>query len=391
MSNPSVRDLAYNPLHKPEDKKEQWDVYNKMWEEQVEGKGLKMFCDWAGAPLKAAIVGDPFSIFGPDPDSAELKALIADNTDEEFKAAWKRRAGKHFRDCDPVLYEKIVNEIAARDEAYEQAGITIIRNKLGWYPDEIENFNKSWGGSKFLSIYGGGYWIVLRNLWTRAKSPGVYGQEAAASAAVAGIVKEDPDARLYPAPSKEPNPMAPSGGVFGFDQADYRLFPNKQLVWHFATADKANIAHDIDPHLVSGGVPMGKDMYGRVFDDYGFKQEVVWFDSRLTYHHDCLHMNLVEGMCGLPDVEGWGYLTDTPKAIDGWKILPIPLEDQQRGAMNGVTTGTGQYFIDDSCTKSMKILEENGIEPIPVPYQNTWDTFHSGIDCSDSSIWRAYD
>ena len=333
-------------------------------------------------------MGDPFAVIGPDPPSPEVANLIADNSNEEFKAAWLRRANKHFRDCDPELYDRIVEAIAARDAAYEKEGITIIRNKLGWYPDEIINYNAAWGGSKHMSIYAGGAWIVVGNLWTRAQSPCVYGWEANALPVVFGIAEEDPDARLYPYPTKEPNPTAASVGVGGYEQADYRLFPNKQLVWHYATADKANISDDIDPNLVTGGVPRGQEVYKRVFSDYGFTHETVWFDSKLTYHHDCLHMNLVEGMCGLPDVPGYGYLTDLPKAIKDWKILPIPLEEQQMGAMNGVTTGTGKYFIDERCVKSMELLDKNGIEPIPIPYAACWDTFHSGIDCSDSTIWR---
>ncbi|WP_234496694.1 hypothetical protein [Vibrio maritimus] len=388
---PTVKELAYNPVPKPECKKEQWKLYNEMWEEQVRGKGIKMFCDWAGAPLKACIVGDPFSIYGPDIESPELKSLFADNTDEEFKATMERRANKPLKETDPELFDKIVNEIDARDDAYEKEGVIIIRNKLGWYPDEIINYNAAWGGSKFLSIYGGGYWITVGNLWAGAKSPGVYGQESAAQAAVAAILQEDPNSRMYQCATKEPDPTAASGGLFGVDQADWRVFPNKHIVWHYATAKAEDCSEDIDPYIVSGGTPKGRDVYGRVFEDYGYTSETVWFDSKLTYHHDCLHMNLVDGMCGLPDVEGYGYHGKLPDAIKDWKILPIPLEEQQMGAMNGVTTGTGKYFIDSRCVKSMEILRENGIEPIPVPYETIWEMFHSGIDCSDSSIWREYD
>ena len=49
--NKTCKELAYNPEPKPEDKKEQWDVYNQMWFDQVRGKGLKLRLDWAGAPL----------------------------------------------------------------------------------------------------------------------------------------------------------------------------------------------------------------------------------------------------------------------------------------------------------------------------------------------------
>ena len=35
--NKTVRELAYDPEPKPENKKEQWDLYNKMWFDQVRG------------------------------------------------------------------------------------------------------------------------------------------------------------------------------------------------------------------------------------------------------------------------------------------------------------------------------------------------------------------
>ena len=45
----------------------------------------------------------------------ELEALIRDNADPELKRYWGENAGKHMRDADPERYEKVCEEIAARD------------------------------------------------------------------------------------------------------------------------------------------------------------------------------------------------------------------------------------------------------------------------------------
>ena len=37
------------------------------------------------------------------------------------------------------------------------------------------------------------------------------------------------------------------------------------------------------------------------------------------------------------------------------------------------------------------LLDKKGYEPISIDYQVCWETFHSGIDCSDANIWREND
>ena len=36
----------------------------------------------------------------------------------------------------------------------------------------------------------------------------------------------------------------------------------------------------------------------------------------------------------------------------------------------------------------MERMSKAGLEPIPVKYSACWDHFNSGMDCSDSEIWR---
>ncbi len=150
--NKSLEELAYNPEPKPEDPKEQWEVFNKMWVDQVKGKGYKLYKEWAGAKARVILTGDPFADYMPNGGDEEIQTLLKDNASQELKDLWIGRSGQRIRDFNPELFEKAVKGMEARNKAYENAGITVIRNKLGWYPDSIVDWNDSWNGSKFLSM-----------------------------------------------------------------------------------------------------------------------------------------------------------------------------------------------------------------------------------------------
>lgn len=371
----SAKELAYNPEPKPEDKAEQWRVYNEMWASQARGKKMKLYAEWAGAPLKAAIVGDPYADYMPNGDDAEAQALLKDNASDEIKSLWSTMGGKRIRDADPEFFDQIVEAIDARDKAYEKEGVTVFRNTLGWYPDELVNYNASWDGAKFISIYAGGIGNPTGNhLVTLPDTAAVLPWMQAPRALFFEIMKNDPDARPLPWYEKEPDPTYPGPGIANVDCADYRVFPNKHIVWVYGVADKNHIndSWDMDPHLTPSGTPMGRELLMRNFSDLGYTHETVWLDSRITYHHDCLMMNIKEGICGLPDDGKNGYWSNPPKAIKDWEIIPLPMDEVKKGVSNSVTLGNGKVFIDSTCTKTMDLLDKHGIEPVPIPYQNIW-------------------
>ena len=82
----TAAELALDPVPKPKDPKEMWDVYNKSWEDQVIGKGIKVYEEHCSAKLRACMVGDPFACYTPNPDDTEIKQMIEDNANEELKA-----------------------------------------------------------------------------------------------------------------------------------------------------------------------------------------------------------------------------------------------------------------------------------------------------------------
>ena len=393
MSDKSAIELAFDPIQKPEDPGEMWEVYNKSWEDQIVGKGIKVFEQHCFARLRACMVGDPFAMYVPDPEDAEIKQMIEDNANDELKAFWTENKGKHMRDVDPARYEKCCEEFAARDAAYEKAGVKVLRNKVGWYPDQLINYNASWGGPKFLSSYGSCFVRMVQNALMPVQTTApCRAQPVAARPALISLVLEDSNAMTFMFGDIEPNPAIDGPGYLGLDAADFRQMPNKTVLWEYGAPSKEAIpAAEATGAKTPAGWPRGREIVMRLLSELGFKQETYWFDSNHVYHGDCCMMNIVEGVVGLPDDGKNGMWTDLPKCLKDYKILPLPLEDIAQGVGNSSCLGDGRVFINENCKKTMDLLEKNGFEPIPIPFGTMWETFNSGLDCSDANIWREDD
>ncbi len=392
IEQPSVYDILATPKPQFSNKQEEWDTFNQMWADQVVGKGIKVYEEHCSAKLRACMVGDPWSVFTPDPADDGTYALIKDSFSDKDIALWRRNADKHLRDADPERYDKIVAAIADRDEKYEKAGVTIIRNTLGWYPDEINNFNAVYGGPKFISIYAGAKWQMTGNTLLVGQSTGaVRAAETSSRAATVHLILESPGSKIVPFMNVEPNPTT-SHGVAGFALDDWRQMPNQTILWAFGCPSKEGIQAATETGQdCPAGWPRGRELQMRLLSELGVKQDVWWFDSRIAYHQDCVMMNLVEGVVGLPDDGKNGMWSELPNCLKDWEILPLPMEDVARGVANSSTLGDGRIFIDSACTKTIDMLEKRGYEPIPINYQVCWQTFHSGLDCSDANIWREND
>ena len=123
---------------------------------------------------------------------------------------------------------------------------------------------------------------------------------------------------------------------------------------------------------------------------YGWRVETVYFNSKYTYHIDCLMMMITEGMYGLPETKdelGPPLWTDLPDEItDNWERIDIDFEEQQDGVCNSVALGNDKVVMEASSVKTAEALSKRGVEPVLVPYQANWHTFHSGIHCSTGRI-----
>ena len=264
---------------------------------------------------------------------------------EELKDLWLGRSGQRIRDFNPELFEKAVAGMEARDKAYEKEGITVIRNKLGWYPDSIVNWNDSWNGSKFLSIYAGGAGYPLRNYFMNfPDAASVNPYYLAIRSLVIELMRGTKKRRRWPGSRRSPTPAIPGPAKRRSTARTCGCSRTSTSRSSTACTDKSHISDDwdMDTRLTPSGTPRGSNLLKRMLKDRGFTFETVWYDSRLTYHHDCFMLNIKEGICGLPDVPNYGYWTDPPSAVKDWEIIPIPLEEQKMGVCNSVTTGTAR-------------------------------------------------
>ena len=128
-----------------------------------------------------------------------------------------------------------------------------------------------------------------------------------------------------------------------------------------------------------------------VCSSFGWRVETVYFNSKYTYHIDCLMMQITEGIYGLPEMNpdlGPVLWTDLPAEIaDNWEMIEIDFQEQQDGVCNSVALGNNKVLMEAAAVKTADELSKRGIEPVLVPYQANWHTFHSGIHCSTCRIW----
>ncbi|USD63345.1 hypothetical protein J4N45_20365 [Vibrio sp. SCSIO 43140] len=396
-------DIQNNPHLDPEMKsfmlseQEKWDKLNASLIKQF--KDTRCHVEHGFARYRAAYVGDLNAVYVPDPDVGEMHAMTGDSLADEAMQFWREHKNKPLKDVDPELFAEMQEESDGLAAALESCGVKVIRNRDCEYPEAIVDNNAAWKGPKFCSIYGGpGYGRIMGDTFMQIWECGPVRQwEFATRAGTNELFKANPDLRYRSMPFPEPDVNMQGPGMIGIDNAAVKIFPDKHLLLGWGVPNKECIpetyqeetCHD---HTSAGNPLGGKFMMERILEDEGYTYEEVFFDSNLTYHFDCFIMMIKEGVVGLPDAPNYGLMSEgLPKCLEGYTIIPIPLEDVARGAMNAPTIGDGRVLIDDRCEETMRRLREHGIEPVPVKYSACWDTFNSGMDCSDAEIWREND
>ena len=123
----------------------------------------------------------------------------------------------------------------------------------------------------------------------------------------------------------------------------------------------------------------------RMLKPHGWKVETVYFDSRFTYHIDCLVSLLEEGLMAYPKGSLW---TELPEEFKNWEVIDVPMEDHKKGAENNVVLGDKRTVIVEGTVGFKKELEDRGWRLIEVPYSTIWSTFGSGPLCSTAAFWR---
>lgn len=381
-----------------ESEQKKWDALNAHLIPQFEGQ--KAYVEHGFAKYRCAFVGDPHAVFVPDPDVGEMHAMTGDSMSEEDRNWWRTYKDKDLKIAAPELWEEMAEESQGLADALRSCGVKVIRNEAGCeYPDGVINNNAAWRGPKFCSIYGG---PPFGRIWDKYfmqiwECGPVRQWEFALRRGTMELFKANPDLIYRSMPYPEPDVNLRGTGVWGVDNAAPKLFPDKHILFGWGVPDAKHIpstyVEETCNDYTSAGNPLGgKFMMKHILQDAGFTWNEIFFDSKLTYHMDCFMVMIKEGMIGLPDIPNYGILGGKlPDFLKDWEIVPIPLEDIARGAANSPCIGDGRIIMDSRCTKTFDILEKRGIEPVPVKYSTCWDAFNSGMDCSDSEIWREND
>ena len=379
--------------------KEKWDALNAHLVPQFEG--VRAHIEHASAKYRVGVVGNARLATIPDPDSPEMRALLKDNLAAKYPdLVEKFRKFKHrnLKDVMPELWEKMAEQSDGLAKTLRKCGVKVIRNEECDYPEGFINLHRGFNGPLNQSIYAGPvYGRITRNIlfqtwdaWTVGMAEFAYRQ------GTIKLFEQNPDLVYYSLPYPEPDISNPGVGSLFLDVAGWRTMPNKHLLFGFGIPDEKLIPKTFDPKVANGitsaGTPLGAQFAKRMLEREGFTHEIMFFDSTLTYHFDCFMMNIVEGKIGLPDLPNYGILgSGLPKCLKDWEILKIPVEDIARGVANAITLGDGRVLVDSRCHETMKRMEKMDIEPVPVKYENLWNFYHSGLDCSDADIWREDD
>ena len=352
-----------------------------------QGKGIKIYGECEYAPLKAAIVGNPDGIYIPDVDQPHGDQMFKHHPKESVEYM-RRYKNQNLKDADPAMYDIMAAESNALADAYQQAGVHVIRHE-GFQPTEITEFASGWSGVKQISIYGGTVGEVLGDIFIRAWEVSyASAYDALHREAIVEAFKNSPDAVWLEMPSLYPNNTnleygATYPGPFT-SIGDFRIFP-KHLVLGIGVADPSHIKDPTKQR--SSGDEFGAEVLRRMLKPFGWKVSTVYFDSRLSYHLDCVMVPLEEGLLTMPKDCLW---TELPEPYNGWEVLEMDHEDLAIGCGNSLSIGHKRLVMPQGSKKLAKELEKRGWTPIEVPYDNLYRIFGSGIQCSTCSIWREF-
>lgn len=373
--------------------KAKWDALNAHMTPQFDG--VKMYVDHVVAKYRVAYVGNPKSCYVPDPDIAEMRALTGHSLTPENREWWRKHKNKHLRDADPEWYARICEQQDGLVAKMRECGVKVIRNEECEYPEGLINFHAGWRGPKFISLYAAPYTKIMHHIWMQCGDCApVRIHELSLRQATASLMAQNPNLIHYQLPYSEPDANMMGPGLLNHNNACFRLMPNKHVLFGVGVSQAEDIPKTYDmiegqQYTSSGTAFTAEFMMKHYLERHGYTYEIAFFDSNLTYHHDCLMMNMKEGVVGLPDDGKWGHWSGLPECIKDWEIVPIPPEELSSfGVANAVAIGDGRVILDERATGTIENMRKAGLEPIPIPYDALWDAYGSGMECSDEPLSR---
>jgi len=96
---------------------------------------------------------------------------------------------------------------------------------------------------------------------------------------------------------------------------DPRIF-DKMVLLGIGVPDPSHVNDRTKPR--SSGDEWGAEILRRMLKPFGWRVETVYFDSRLSYHIDCVMSVLDEGLLACKKGALW---TDLPKELQDWEML----------------------------------------------------------------------
>ena len=345
-----------------------------------QGKGIKLYVESEYAPLKACMTGNPSAILIPDPDSPEMANLFAQET-EEFRSWLRKYKHQSLAEAHPKTYGKMKMESDALAEAFRREGVHVIRNETGHTPQSLIKYHTGWGGEPSMSVYGKSCGQVFGNTFVNMHEVTSSSmQEFTIREAIIEMFLNNPETNWLTMPPIYPTTEFPNVGPFM--APEHKVFKGTVLVG-IGVEDPSQIDDLTKPRSATN--ELAAEVLRRMLEPLGWKVETVYFDSRLTYHIDCLVSLLEEGLMAYPKGSLW---TELPEEFKHWEVIDVPLEDHKLGAENNVVLGDKRVVIVEGTTGFKKQLEDRGWRLIEVLYSTIWDTFHSGPLCSTFCVWR---
>jgi hypothetical protein len=351
--------------------------------EQAEGQKVNVEHEFA--KLRGVILGNPESVYLPDPFHPSWYASFRSLPREQLDWMAANR-GKHLRDADPDLFDSLEKGLEALADTYRQAGAHVIQTKTP-PPPEVVNYTAGWLGEfgKHWAFHAQAFGEVFGNVLLNfhETQPSIRYNCVEYVEAFMGLVESDPAAVWLAMP--DPVPMPTFYGA-ALSPGDIRIFPDKLVLVAHGVFDKADIGDRSKPR--SSGNELGAEVLRRILATFGWRVETIYFDANYGYHIDTLMPLIREGLLA---VNEHVLLTDLPPEIADWERINIDPDEYRIGAGNSVALSADAHAITEGAVKFMREVEKRGVAAVPVPFDDVYHFCGSGMHCATFSYWREDD
>ena len=344
--------------------------------------GQRVFVEHEFAQLRGVILGNPESVYLPDPFHPSWYASFRSLPREQLEWMAANR-GKHLREADPVLFDSLERGLEALADVYRQAGAHIIQNKQP-PPPEVINYTAGWLGefgrhwAFHAQAFGEVFGNVLLNF--HETQPSIRYNCVEYVEAFMGLVENDPEVVWLAMP--DPVPMPTFYGA-ALSPGDIRIFPDRLVLVAHGVFDKSDIADPSKPR--SSGNELGAEVLRRILAPFGWRVETIYFDANFGYHIDTLMPLIREGLLAVNENV---LLTDLPSAIADWERIHIEPDEYRIGAGNSVALSPESHAVTEGAKNFIRELEKRGVSVAPVPFDDVYHFCGSGMHCATFSYWR---